>query len=391
MFEQPVGTGRCYQPENQGIPMPIQSGRFNRMHAATVALALTAAPLIRAQHSAVIDLPDSLMAAGTQVKWVKKIPAYCEGPAVDLADGTVYFTEQYDNNTSNWPIWKINPANPSDTGARWMTNTNQSNGLFIDAQGRIIAAQKGKIVRYMKDGSVDATLAASGGGVTFGQVNDFSMGKNGAIYFTDLGSNVFYADAAGKVKVAASGLNSANGIEWIEEDNVVHVQAGSNRRFTASADGILSNGTAFFPVPGPDGCEVDGHGNWYMASYSEGKVYVANAKGTKIGEIAFKMTSGQYDARGGNQGNVDNCHFGGPDLKTLYCTGDGGLYSLQLKVAGRAWPAAVPTSAIPAFGRKPSATVPEDIKAFRADGRWLWDGIPAKSGSPRLPVLRTGR
>jgi gluconolactonase len=349
---------------------------------------LCAAAMGRAQQSATIQLPDSLMAPGTQMKWVKKVAQFCEGAAVDLSDGTVYFTEQRDNNTSDWPIWKIHPETAGDTGTRWITNSNQSNGLFVDSQGRVIAAQKGKVVRYKKDATVDAVLATSGNGATFGQANDLSVGKSGAFYFTDLGSNVFYVDPAGKLKIAASGLGYANGIEWIEEENVVHVQAGANRTFKAAADGSLSNGTEFFPVPGPDGCEVDSHGNWFMASYTEGKIYVANAKGNKIGEIAFNMGAGQYDARGGNQGNVCNCHFGGPDLKTLYCVGDGGLFSLQLKIPGRAWPAAVPTAAHPMARILPLRA---EARAFRADGRWWNDGIPGGGQAPALPVLRVTR
>jgi hypothetical protein len=39
-------------------------------------------------------------------------------------------------------------------------------------------------------------------------------------------------------------------------------------------------------------------------------------------------------------GNTSNCHFGGPDRKTLFITGDGGLYKVQLKIAGRVRPGA---------------------------------------------------
>jgi len=343
--------------------------------------AIAALPAL-AQHSAVIDLPDSLMAPGTQMKWVKKVPKYCEGPAVDLNDGMVYFTEQLDNSVSNWPIWKINPATPSDTGSRWITASNQRNGLFVDGQGRVIAAQKGKIVRYKKDASVDAVLATSGNGATFNQANDFSLGKDGSFYFTDLGSQAFFVDTQGKLKVVATGLQSANGIEWLEDEKVVHIQAGGNRVFDAGSDGMLTNGKTFFPVPGPDGCEVDSHGNWYMASYTEGKVYVANAKGTKIGEITFKMEAGQYDARGGQQGNIDNCHFGGAGHKTLYCTGDGGLFSIELKIPGRAWAAAIPVGINAAL--LPPARAPH-ANAVRADGRWL-PGLPGR-GEARPPSL----
>ncbi len=370
----------------------------------SIAIALCAAAAGLAQQSADVQLPDSLMAPGTQVKWVKKIAQYCEGPAVDLTDGTVYFTEQRDNNTLDWPIWKINPANPSDTGSRWISPSNQSNGLFVDGQGRVIAAQKGKIVRYTKAGAVDSVLATSGNGATFNQANDFSMARNGAFYFTDLGSNVFYVDTARKLKVAATGLSYANGIEWMEEENAVYIQAGNNQRFSIAGDGSLINGKPFFGINGPDGCEVDSHGNFYLCSYSDGVVHVVNGNGTEVGKITFKMDAGQYDTRSGGQGNIDNCHFGGTGRMTLYCTGDGGLFSLQLKVPGRAWPAAVP-SALRSLLRPVAESA--GSKAYRPDGRFWFDawtagpeGAKAASGNgmdlgsrsgeagPRLPLVR---
>jgi gluconolactonase len=362
------------------------------------ALALFAVGLAQGQHSAVVDLPDSISAAGTQVIWVKKMPFYCEGPAVDLNDGTLYFTEQHDNSDMNWPIWKINPANPNDTGSRWITASNQSNGLFVDGKGRVIAAQKGKFVRYNKNGTVDSELATSGRGADFGQANDFSMGADGSFYFTDLGSRIFYVDAAGKLKVAATGLNGANGIEWIEEEHAVYVQAGRNMRYEVASDGSLTNGKTFYNINGPDGCEVDSHGNFYLCSYSEGIVYVVNRAGTKIGSIAFKMQSGPYDFRSGNQGNIDNCHFGGAEGKTLYCTGDGGAYSIQLKIPGRKWAAAQPTTAI--LARRGMLTSPQQARSYRADGRFWSEGLQEQASSgrkgidakrgmgPRLPLLQ---
>jgi gluconolactonase len=368
--------------------MPNARSVFRRAFSFALAAALPAA----AQHSATLQLPDSIMAAGTQVKWVKKLPFYCEGPSVDLNDGTVYFTEQHDNSEPNWPIWKINPAAPSDTGMRWITASNQSNGLFVDSQGRVIAAQKGKIVRYKKDGTVDATLAVSGQGATFNQANDFTLGKDGSFYFTDLGSNVFYVDAAGKLKIAATGLQNANGIEWIEEEKAVYLQAGQNRRFEVGADGMLTNMKTFFGgESGPDGCEVDSHGNFYLCDYSAGVVHVVNHAGTEIGKITFNMQGGQYDSRPGAQGNIDNCHFGGTERKTLYCTGDGGLYSLDLKIPGRPWAPAMPTALAPRLSPLRPAT---GAKAFRADGRWWRNGVPGAAPDrqgPRLPVLRADR
>jgi hypothetical protein len=87
------------------------------------ALVYTAAN-VSAQDTTTVSLPDSLVAQGTKVVWVKKVPFYCEGPAFSMVDSAVYFTEQHGNDTLNWPIWKINPANPSDSGSRWIVQSN---------------------------------------------------------------------------------------------------------------------------------------------------------------------------------------------------------------------------------------------------------------------------
>jgi sugar lactone lactonase YvrE len=171
---------------------PVSSGASR-----PVLCVLIAAAAVAAQHSVVITLPDTIMEPGTKVTWVKKVPRYCEGPATD--GNTVYFTEQRGGSDPNWPIWKLDLGNPSDTGTRWV-QTGQNNGLFVDAKGMVYAAENGKVVRFKKDGSQDATLASTGSnGVSFKQANDLSAGKNGAVYFTDLGTSLYYIDAGGRL------------------------------------------------------------------------------------------------------------------------------------------------------------------------------------------------
>lgn len=364
----------------------------SRAHGAVLGI-LIAAAAASAQHSAVITLPDSIMEPGTQVTWVKKVPRYCEGPATN---GTlVYFTEQHANSDPNWPIWKLDLSNPADTGTRWVAS-GQNNGLFVDAKGMVYSAQNGKVVRLKQDGSVDATLAASGtGGVSFKQANDLSIGKNGALYFTDLGSSVYYVDPAGQLKTAASGLKGANGVEWVEEQNAVYVlevNASQISKFDIGAGGALTLNKKFATLTQPDGCDLDSHGNFYVGSYGEGAVHVINANGQDIGKIAFKMDAGQYNVSPGDIGNICNCHFGGTDNKTLFCTGDGGMFSIRLKIPGRAWPAAGATG-IGAWPRSPS-TAGKTRGFFRIDGRYWLEGLakkPAAGRHPALPLLEANR
>lgn len=347
---------------------------------AVLALSLTLSPFApaSAQDPGTATLPDSLMAAGTRVEWVKKLPAYCEGPAVDHA-GVVWFTEQQSNSTPAWPIWKIDPAAAGDTGTVFLRNSDQANGLSFDMQGRLVATQNRKITRFEKNGGA-TLLAESGKGAVFGQANDISLGSNGSFYFTDLGSNVFHVDSSGALKTAYSGASSANGIFFFEESRAVYVnQGGQVTRFQIGAGGTLSNPTRYCSVNGPDGGAVDSHGNFWIASYSDGAIYVFGAGGNQVGKIVMKA-SGIYDTRPGNQGNTSNAAFGGPDGKTLYITGDGGLYSLKVKVAGRRLGG--PTALNP---RK--AVLIKAVSGNDAVSRLGWDGLgriqPARADKAR--------
>lgn len=287
--------------------------------------------LVSAQN--IIQLPDSLRAVTDTVKWVKKIPMYCEGPAWEPATGAVYFTEQFGGSVQNWPIWKVLPGNATDTG-KIFVNTYQSNGLEFDPQGRLVACQNGRLSRYKSDGTLDSTLVTF---TTPAQANDLSIGVNGAIYFTGLGSAVYYLNPSRQMSTVTTNISSANGIEWMESENMVYVNSTSGNavyKFPIGANGTLGTRANYVTSPGPDGGTYDSHGNRYIASYSQGEVRVFNARGDSIGRIALRVATGTYDNRAGNQGNVDNCVFGGADLKTLYITGDGGLFSIQLKIAG---------------------------------------------------------
>ncbi len=332
----------------------------------------------------VVQLPDSLRDAADTVVWVKKVPMYCEGPAWEPATGAVYFTEQFAASVANWPLWKVLPGSTTDTGSVFV-NTYQNNGLDFDPQGRLVSCQNGRISRYKSDGTLDSTLVLySTAGVSAftqsTQVNDLSIGANGAMYFTSLGSQVFYLNPSRQLSVAATGLTQANGIEWFEEENNVYVnETGGNRvrRLPITSPGVLGTPVNFISSPGPDGGTYDSHGNRYVASYTQGEVRVFNARGDSIGRIALRTATGSYDNRAGNQGNVDNCVFGGSDMKTLFITGDGGLYSIRLKVAGKVRYA----TPILRYSLRPRNTREADLLRD-VRGRWL------ENPSARIPALR---
>ncbi len=351
-------------------------------------------------------LPDSIMAPGTKITWVKKMIAYCEGPSVDAA-GNLFFTEQRSRSTQEWPIWKINPANPADTGKVFLSNSSQANGMNFDSHWRLTAAQNGKVTRYDSN-AAPTVVAVSGQGADFGLANDLSIASNGSFYFTDLNTSIFFVDSTGKLKVAYANAQGANGVELVEEKGLVYINEGfSNqvRRYHINPDGSLSNPEKYVDQTGPDGLTIDSHGNFYVCSYTLGTLNVFNAAGQKIGMITM-TAKGNYDTFPGAEANTSNCAFGGPDGKTLYITGDGGVYSIQLKIPGRRSPGfptalggiyPLETKAVIVgngrgtlrFGRsKAGATGPLAGLGLGLGLDQWWDIAGRKPAAPALPVYK---
>jgi sugar lactone lactonase YvrE len=291
----------------------------------------------------IIQLPDSLYTAGDTITWVKKIPTFNEGPVWDAATGYVYFTRQQLGSTT-WPIIRIKPG--VDTGVVWVASPGEANGLDLDPQGRLVAAQRGKFTRYKADGTVDSVLFTSpNNGVTVGLINDLSIGGNGAIYFTTNNTQIYYLSPERLVTLAYSTASMANGIEWVSEDSAVYVNESRQvKRYKVNANGTLSNPTTVATMAAgsgqtyADGGTIDSHGNRYIANFQLGEIKIFNPNGDSIGRIVPRVVTSGFEGFSGGQGNTSNAVFGGPDLKTLYITGDGGLFSIRLKIPGRVRP-----------------------------------------------------
>jgi sugar lactone lactonase YvrE len=303
------------------------------------ALFLAVAAGVSAQ--SVIKLPDSLYNAGDTITWVKKVSGFNEGPVWEASTGYVYFTRQT-LGSSTWPIYRIKPG--ADTGIIWVANPGKANGLDLDSKGRLVAAQNGRLTRYKADGTVDSVLVTSpSNGVTFGDANDLAIGAGGDIYFTTYNTSIYYLSKTGQLSVAYSSATIANGIEWVEADSAVYVNESRQvKKYRVNANGSLSNPTTFITVRSgsggtyADGGTIDAHGNFYIAAQEIGEIRVFNAKGDSIGTIVPKLVTTALESGGfsGALGNVSNVIFGGPDLKTLYFVGDGGLYSIPMKIPG---------------------------------------------------------
>ncbi|HON10900.1 MAG TPA: SMP-30/gluconolactonase/LRE family protein [Chitinispirillaceae bacterium] len=292
--------------------------------------------VIYSQNLGTVNLPASLADPGTQI--INMVPVkpqnigYCEGPVVDN-NGNLYFSEQ-----DAGIIWKVTS---SGQVSKWLTlNPPYVNGLDIAPSGNIAVCEKTRITERDFDGNLVRVVTT---GNNWGQgANDLTYASNGDMFFTAFNQYFWFHSADSSVNHEYSFSQPFNiyfnGIEFLEEKNILYVcQWGQNRvmKYTVNINREVNtnNGVVFANIAGPDGITVDKNYNVYIASNSAstGGIYVYDSTGNQLGNILMRQDN--------NPGsNASNCVFGGPDNKTLYITGDGGAYKVQLKVAGRVRP-----------------------------------------------------
>jgi gluconolactonase len=263
-------------------------------------------------------------------------------------------------------IMRFDPA--TNQVSLWRDDTNYSNGLTFDAQGRLYACQGGatenfrRVVRYETDGSV-TVLADSFEGKRLNIPNDVVVHPNGTVWFTD----PFYEGAAGpwskdrshkdlvhdsvyrldpqpdgtwKINRVTFDTTRPNGLLFSLDYKTLYVaQSGREqsefrqlRAYPINADNSL--GTAqvlhdFGAHRGIDGMRLDTEGNviaccgWEVSGPGP-LMYVFSAGGEVVETHPVPCT------------RPTNCAFGGDDLTDLYVTTiEGFLLRAKTNRAGR--------------------------------------------------------
>jgi gluconolactonase len=124
-------------------------------------------------------------------------------------------------------------------------------------------------------------------------------------------------------------------------DNNNNTEGGARKlwRFDLKKDGTIVPASRrlifdWHTARGPDGFKMDREGRFYVAGglnrasrfetvdEYKGGVFIISADGKLLEFVAIPKDE------------TTNCAFGGPDLKTLYVTAGGSLYSIRTRTAG---------------------------------------------------------
>jgi gluconolactonase len=243
-----------------------------------------------------------------------------------------------------------------------------ANGSLVDPQGRVLVCEAAgrRVTRTEKDGSL-TVLADNYDGKKFNSPNDLTIDSKGRIYFTDprygkmdnmelrdaegrLVEGVYRIDSPGKItRIITREVERPNGILVSPDDRHLYVADNYNNRvggarklyrFDLKKDGTVdpSSRKVMFDWKtgrGPDGFKIDRQGRFYVAAGVNRASQWESADEFKGGIYILSPTGELLEFVPFEKDETTNCAFGGPDLKTLFVTAGGQLWSVPVSTPGR--------------------------------------------------------
>ncbi|ETW99550.1 MAG: hypothetical protein ETSY1_14535 [Candidatus Entotheonella factor] len=280
---------------------------------------------------------------------------------IDRIAGGLGFTEG--------PVWRgaelLFSDIPNKRIARWrrlpegpeLTTyvVGMSNGLTLDHQGRVLAAEHDgrRVVRVADDGTRTA-LAEQFQGKKLNSPNDIVVKSDGTIYFTDPPyaiqpsvpgtprpegwyqqpipgkeqphNGVYRLTPDGDLQLLVDDFDLPNGLAFSPDESVLYIDDSANKHIRAldvGADGALSNSRILLDMasddPGvPDGLKVDAQGNVFCTG--PGGVWVCRANGEFLGRIILPELPANL--------------AWGEDGSVMFFTARTSVYRLQTKTSG---------------------------------------------------------
>ncbi|GAB3510865.1 SMP-30/gluconolactonase/LRE family protein [Pseudoxanthomonas daejeonensis] len=255
-----------------------------------------------------------------------------EGPV--WRDGALYFSDFRFSDGFPSRIRKLT----AQGGLETVIDPSGSNGLALGEDGALVAAthDRKEISRFdLIDGS-RMRIVGEYQGQPFNSPNDLVIGRDGTLWFTDPDfqraaapggqdkTRVYRVGTDGNVGVVDDSIANPNGIALSPDGGTLYVAGGGEQgvlRAYALVDGQAQAGRDLVATTVPDGLAVDCLGNIYLTEHTLRRVRVISPQGQELATIAA-------DA------NLTNAAFGGPQGRTLYLTGAGAVWSIDLGVAG---------------------------------------------------------
>ncbi len=292
---------------------------------------------------------DAIIAPGTKIEKIAEGFIFTEGP-VWLPSGELLFSDPNANRIYRWsPSGGVSVfrANSGYSGAD-VTEYRQpgSNGLALDAQGRLTICEHGnrRISRLESDGSI-TVLADRFEGRRLNSPNDLVYRSDSALFFTDppFGLPRVYDDPRreqdhfgvyclreGRLSLISTDLKGPNGLALSPDEKHLYVANWDEQRkivmrYDLDAAGNLSGGRVFFDMtaaPGQealDGVKVDQRGNVFVSG--PGGVWVISPDGKHLGTIVGPDLPANFA-------------WGDADGRTLYLAARTGVYRIRVTVAG---------------------------------------------------------
>jgi gluconolactonase len=224
----------------------------------------------------------------------------------------------------------------ADGSVSTVTDDSGSNGLAVDAAGKlIVASHKDKAVLRQSSDGKRTVIAQRYEGNVFNSPNDIALTTDGTLYFTDPDyqktaapggqpvTGIYRVGTDGKVTLVDGTRHNPNGIALSLKEDILYVNASDDEvRAYPIKNGVPQSARPFARIEGGDGMTLDCHGNLYVTEHGARRVRVFDPQGKVLATI-------RVDA------NVTNVAFGGKEGRTLYITGAGAVWQLPLDVTGR--------------------------------------------------------
>jgi gluconolactonase len=248
-----------------------------------------------------------------------------------------------------------------------------TNGLLFDREGRLVMCQPSqrRVVRLDTGGTL-TVLADLYTGKRFNQPNDLTIDSKGRIYFSDPQygdrgtielldrdgkaiEGVYRIDLDGRVtRIITHEVDRPNGLVVTPDDKYLYVADNNNNtvggarklwRFNLQADGTVDVATRklihdWKTTRGPDGVKLDSAGRLFVAAglNRQNAPYESQDKPT-AGVYVFSPAGELQQFIAISRDETTNCAFGGDDLKTLFVTAGGSLWSIRVSTPGKpVWP-----------------------------------------------------